>query len=66
MPINALPSDTVRAIGACQVLTDPASLVKELIDNALDARASAIFVEISSNALDVVQVRYVVSQQSFS
>ena len=57
MPIAALPPNTVRAIGASQVLTDSASLVKELIDNGLDARASSIFIEISSNALDVIQVR---------
>jgi DNA mismatch repair ATPase MutL len=31
--------------------------VKELIDNSLDAGASAIFVEISLNALDIIQVR---------
>lgn len=57
MPITALPPDTIRAIGASQVLTDSASVVKELVDNALDARASAIFIEISSNGLDVIQVK---------
>jgi DNA mismatch repair ATPase MutL len=31
--------------------------VKELIDNALDARATAIFVEIAANTIDTVQVR---------
>ncbi|KAI4125863.1 MAG: hypothetical protein LQ341_006936, partial [Variospora aurantia] len=40
-----------------QVLTDSASLVKELIDNALDAQAASITVEISYNTLDIVQVR---------
>ena len=57
MPIATLPPDTIRAIGASQVLTDSASVVKELVDNALDARASAIFIEISSNGLDVIQVK---------
>ena len=57
MPIVALPPNTVRAIGSTQVLTDAASVVKELIDNALDAHASAIFVEISTNTLDVIQVK---------
>lgn len=57
MSIQALPAATVRVIGASQVLTDPASVVKELIDNALDARASSIFVEVSANTLDVIQVR---------
>ncbi|KAI9840970.1 MAG: hypothetical protein M1837_001099 [Sclerophora amabilis] len=57
MPIAPLPSNAVRAIGSTQVLTTTTSLVKELIDNAIDARASSIFVEISSNTLDVVQVK---------
>lgn len=57
MPITALPSDTVRSIGSTQVLTDTCSLVKELIDNSIDGRASAIFLEISVNSLDVVQVK---------
>lgn len=57
MSILALPASTISIIGSSQVLTDAASVVKELIDNALDARASSIFVEISSNTLDVIQVR---------
>ena len=57
MPIAELPPNAVRAIGSTQALTDAASVVKELIDNALDARASAIFVEISTNTLDVIHVK---------
>ena len=57
MPIAALPQHTVRAIGASQVLTDSTSVVKELVDNALDARASSVFIEISANVLDVIQVK---------
>ncbi len=57
MPIAALPSNTVRAIGSSQVLTDSCSVVKELIDNALDGRSTSIFVEISPNALDIIQVK---------
>lgn len=57
MSIQALPQSTVRALGATQALTDPASLVKELLDNALDANANNVAVSISSNTLDVIQVR---------
>lgn len=57
MPVTALSLDTVRSIGSTQVLTDSCSVVKELIDNSIDAGASAIFIEVSVNALDVVQVR---------
>ncbi|KAL8728772.1 MAG: hypothetical protein Q9181_005224, partial [Wetmoreana brouardii] len=57
MSIAALPSQTVRAIGSTQVLTDSASVVKELVDNALDAHSNSIIIEISANALDVIQVK---------
>lgn len=57
MPIAALPPNTVRAISSAQVLTDPASVVKELVDNALDASANSIFIDISANTLDKIQVR---------
>lgn len=57
MSIHALPQTAVRTIRSGQALTDPASVVKELIDNALDARASNIAIEISANTLDVIQVK---------
>lgn len=57
MPIESLPGPTVTAIGSTQCLTDPNSVVKELIDNALDARATSVFVEISTNTLDRIQVK---------
>jgi DNA mismatch repair ATPase MutL len=55
--IAALPTTTVRQLGATQVLVDPSSVVKELIDNALDARTNAIFVDISTNTIDTIQVK---------
>jgi hypothetical protein len=55
--IAALPTTTVRQLGSSNVLRDPSSVVKELIDNALDARANAIFVDISANTLDSIQVK---------
>ncbi|KAF2253273.1 hypothetical protein BU26DRAFT_419971 [Trematosphaeria pertusa] len=55
--IAALPQSTVRQLGSSQVLIDPSSAVKELIDNALDARASAVFVDIANNTLDSIQVK---------
>ncbi len=55
--IAALPPSTVRQLGSHQLLTDPSSVVKELIDNALDARAKNIFVDITSNTIDSVQVK---------
>lgn len=57
MPIEALPQATVRAIGSTSVISDPCSVVKELVDNALDASASSISVELSLNTIDVIQVK---------
>ncbi|KAK5112473.1 hypothetical protein LTR62_004230 [Meristemomyces frigidus] len=57
MSIQKLANNTIRLIGASQILNEPSALVKELIDNALDAKATSIAIEISTNTLDVVQVR---------
>ncbi|KAJ5183806.1 hypothetical protein N7492_001422 [Penicillium capsulatum] len=57
MPIAALPQTTIRAIGSTSVISDPCSVVKELLDNALDASATSLSVEISQNTLDVIQLR---------
>ncbi|KAJ5630352.1 DNA mismatch repair protein C-terminal [Penicillium longicatenatum] len=57
MPIEALPPATVRAIGSTSVISDPCSVVKELIDNSLDAGSSSVMIEISSNTVDVIQLK---------
>jgi DNA mismatch repair ATPase MutL len=57
MPIAPLPDSTVRAVGSCLVLKDACAVVKELVDNALDAKATSVVVEISLNTLEVIQVR---------
>ena len=57
MPIVPLPDSTVRAIGSSLVLNDACSVVKELIDNALDEIATSVTVEISLDTLDIIQVK---------
>ena len=57
MPIALLPTSTVRAIGSSLVLYDACSVVKELVDNALDASASSVTVEVSQDTLDVLQIK---------
>jgi DNA mismatch repair protein MutL len=57
MSIEALPQSVVRNLGSSQALANPVAAVKELIDNAYDARASSIAIEISRNTLDIIQVR---------
>lgn len=55
--IAALPPNTARQIGSGQVLIDSSSAVKELIDNALDARAKNIVVDLTANTIDSIQVK---------
>ncbi|KAL4985885.1 hypothetical protein BDW68DRAFT_189333 [Aspergillus falconensis] len=57
MPIVALPPTTVRAIGSTSIISDPYSLAKELLDNALDASATSVSVEISHDTVDLIQVK---------
>ncbi|KAJ5124945.1 DNA mismatch repair protein C-terminal [Penicillium bovifimosum] len=57
MPIEALPQNTVRAIGSTSVISDPYSVVKELVDNAIDASATSLQIEISQNTVDVIQLK---------
>lgn len=57
MPIAALSENTARAICSSLVLNDAISVIKELIDNALDSHATNIIIEIAANTLDIIQVK---------
>lgn len=56
-PITELPKSSIGILKSSQTLTHAPSLVKELIENSIDANATSISVEISQNLLDVIQVR---------
>lgn len=57
MPITPLPPATARALLSTQSLPTPSSAIKELLDNALDARAAAVAVELVPTVLDHLVVR---------
>jgi DNA mismatch repair protein MutL len=54
--IHALPPEVADAIAAGEVVERPASVVKELLENALDAGASRLTVEIRGAGRNLVRV----------
>mgnify|MGYP002682696560 CR=1 FL=1 len=56
MTIRSLPPEVYMKIAAGEVVANPACVLKELVENALDAQATALTIRFQNGGIDAICV----------